>query len=167
MIWKHSSSLEQTWKLRTAAVGFCASKGTGIGATSMFDNCLSLLNHLAFLSKWNHMILGNNEVNTLKVDFCSASSRKKDGRTEWERTKIQSDKGQAFIPSVRWTNTRSMGCSALLKYVLFSKGLKLSVTHLDMSLCYNSNVGSGPLYSRNLCCFCLTMWIPLMVPMLG
>jgi len=37
-----------------------------------------------------------------------------------------------------------MGLSALLKYTLFSKGLKLSVTHLDVSLCYNSSVGSGP-----------------------
>ena len=35
------------------------------------------------------------------------------------------------------------GRSALLKYILFSKGLKLSVTHLDMSFYYNSNVGSG------------------------
>lgn len=97
MIWKHSSSLEQTWKLRTAAVGFCASKGTGIGATSMFDNCLSLLNHLAFLSKWNCMILGNNEVNTLKVVFCSASCRKRqenwmgeNQNSEWQGADIHS-----------------------------------------------------------------------------
>lgn len=149
MIWKHSSSLGQMWKLRTADVGFCTSKGIGMGAMSVFDTCLSLVNHLAFLSKRNHMTLENCEVNTLKVVFCSASHRKR--HENWMEENQNSERWgtESVIPSVRWINIHSMGWSAFLKCVLFSKGLKLSVTHVDMSLYYNYNVGSGlPVFQK-------------------
>lgn len=65
--------------------------------------------------KWNHTIPGNCEVNTLKVLFCSASYRK-----IWENWRGENQNSvwqgaNPCIPSGRWTNLHSMGCSALLK----------------------------------------------------
>lgn len=144
------------WKLRTADVGFCASEGIGIGATTIFDTCLSLVNHLAFLFKWNHAILGNCEVNILKAVFYSASYRKIWKNWTGENQKLE---WWGADPCVKWPDVHSMGRSALLKYILFSKDLKCSVNSLLGVSVTITMLVLVCLSSRNLCCLYLTAWI--------